>query len=100
MKTTRRTFAKQVACGAGAASLLRASALAKDTQPNDEALEQAVLDRILAYEVRKIPRVCHECEGKGWHLRSIIPFHAGRREQIIDCPGCNGTGVTWLEVRG
>ena len=48
MKTTRRTFAKRIALGAGAFSILPA-ALAKDARPSDEALEKAaarpVLDR-------------------------------------------------------
>src|SRR5262245_7971987 len=49
MKTSRRAFTKQMALGAGALSVLPAPALAKDTHPDDPALERAaarpVLDR-------------------------------------------------------
>src|SRR5262245_7862978 len=62
MKSSRRTFAKQLALGAGAFSVLPAPALAKDTHPNDEALEQAAARPVLNRQVFKEPVIIESVE--------------------------------------
>src|SRR5438552_4458265 len=62
MKTTRRTFAKQVALGASALSVLPAPAFAKDTHPSDEALEKAAARPVLERQRFKDPVIIESIE--------------------------------------
>jgi len=55
MKTSRRTFTKQMTLGAGALSVLPVPGLAKDTHPDDAALEQAAARPVLARQSFKDP---------------------------------------------
>src|SRR5438093_3155894 len=55
MKTSRRDFTKRIALGAGAWSLLPKPAFAKDTHPDDEALEQAAARPVLDTSLFKAP---------------------------------------------
>src|SRR5262245_27158824 len=60
MKSSRRTFAKQLAFGASALSVLPVSA--KDTKPNDEALEKAAARPVLKRELFKEPVIIESIE--------------------------------------
>ncbi len=62
MKTSRRSFAKKMALGAGALSVLPGPALAKDTQPDDEALERAAAKPVLARQSFKDPIIIESVE--------------------------------------
>jgi L-alanine-DL-glutamate epimerase-like enolase superfamily enzyme len=55
MQTTRRAFVKTIAAGAGALSVLPTPAVAKDSKPTDEALEQAAARPVLARQLFKDP---------------------------------------------
>src|ERR1700692_1026056 len=55
MNTSRRTFVKTIAAGAGALSVLPAPAVAKDSKPSAEALEKAAARPVLARETFKDP---------------------------------------------
>ena len=57
MKTTRRTFVKTLAAatGAGALSVVPTTATAKDSKPDDEALEKAAARPVLNREMFKEP---------------------------------------------
>lgn len=73
MKTNRRTFAKTIALGAGALSVLPASASAKDTRPDDEALEKAAARPVLDRQSFKEPVIIESVEmlrkGKQYFVR-------------------------------
>ena len=62
MKSSRRSFAKQLVLGASALSILPASASAKDTRPNDQALEQAAAKPVLKRELFKEPVIIESIE--------------------------------------
>src|SRR5436190_20980650 len=57
MKTTRRTFVKTLAAatGAGALSVVPTTATAKDSKPDDEAMEKAAARPVLNREMFKEP---------------------------------------------
>src|ERR1043166_5071448 len=73
MKTSRREFAKQIALGAGACALLPASAFAKDTHPDDEALEKAAAKPVLNTSLFKTPVIIESIEllrkGRAYFVR-------------------------------
>jgi L-alanine-DL-glutamate epimerase-like enolase superfamily enzyme len=62
MKSSRRRFAKQLALGAGAFAALPASTSAKDSKPNDQALEQAAARPVLKRELFKEPVIIESVE--------------------------------------
>jgi len=62
MKTTRRTFAKTIALGTGALSLLPTRVPAKDTHPDDEALEKAAARPVLDRSIFKAPVIIESVE--------------------------------------
>ena len=57
MKTNRRTFVKRIAVGSTAFSILSSRAFAKDTKPDDEALEKAAARPVLDLKPFKEPVV-------------------------------------------
>ena len=62
MKTNRRTFVKRIALGSGAFSILSSSAFAKDTKPDDEALEKAAARPVLDLKPFKEPVIIESIE--------------------------------------
>src|SRR5689334_95233 len=62
MKTTRRTFAKTIALSTGAFSLLPTRVPAKDTHPDDEALEKAATKPVLDRSIFKSPVLIESVE--------------------------------------
>jgi L-alanine-DL-glutamate epimerase-like enolase superfamily enzyme len=73
MKTSRRDFAKRIALGTGALSLLSKTALAKDAHPNDEALEKAAARPVLDTKLFKEPVIIESVEilrkGRAYFVR-------------------------------
>ncbi len=62
MKASRRSFAKRIALGAAACSLLPKRALAKDTHPDDAALEKAAARPVLNASLFKAPVIIESLE--------------------------------------
>ena len=62
MKTSRRSFVKTCAAGAGAISVLPLPTLAKDTKPGDEALEKAAAQPVLNRTSFKDPIIIESIE--------------------------------------
>src|SRR5882762_4576420 len=73
MKTTRRAFVKRLSIGAGALSILPTPAFAKDTRPNDEALEKAAARPVLARDGFKDPVI----------IKSIELLRKGREHFVL-----------------
>src|SRR6185369_17276144 len=62
MKTSRRSFAKSVALGAGAFSILPSTVFGKDSRPRDEDLERVAARQVLARELFKEPILIESVE--------------------------------------
>ena len=55
---------------------------------------QQELDALAAWMFDKddAPKVCHECEGKGWYWREKEFYDGEITEFRMRCPHCAGTG--------
>jgi len=62
MKTSRRSFTKSVALGAGAFSILPSTVFGKDSRPRDEDLERVAARPVLARELFKEPILIESVE--------------------------------------